>query len=150
MKKLFSIAAVLLFALAATFAQAKDDTVITVDNFNEPWIIGTWTMELQASGNGQESKETATCEITGSDDSSIVKTIEKNGTVTDETLQQVKDAFAQLIQTGVMFEQLAAQGAELIGSPNLYLNADKTRIYYNIGVSFQNETATITILMEKK
>ncbi|WP_191014547.1 hypothetical protein [Treponema zioleckii] len=73
MKKLFSILAIFLFALAATFAQSAGDKIISVENFNEPWIIGTWTIEAQVVGFGQNISEPATFEITGYNDASISK-----------------------------------------------------------------------------
>lgn len=150
MKKLFSLAAVVLFALAATFAQSNGDKIISVDNFNEPWIIGTWTLELQSSDNGQNEKESTTCEITGCNDTSLVKITEADGNESEETLKQIKDVFVRLLKVGARFKKAESMGAELTGSPNLYLNASKTKVFYSTGVSFQGESASVTVVMQKK
>ncbi len=149
MKKLFSILAIFLFALAATFAQSAGDKIISVENFNEPWIIGTWTLNMKLVSISENQETSFLCEIPGHKDTSIVKKTLPDGTKEEETLAEFKQIFTFLSQLGKDFFPLEAMGAIVTGSPNLFLNDSKTKVFYNYGIEYKSIKANFFIEMVK-
>ena len=149
MKKLMALFAGILLCAGAAFA----DSVLTREDFYNPWVVGSWTLEVATNeGDGVET-ESGHVIIKGNKPESEVILYEEEGDDPEEdTLETFVDDLFEIFGTdgedqGLDYFRL--MGAEITGDLKWHINDAQDLVYMSFGISFEEETMTVSVKMSK-
>ncbi|WP_191013901.1 hypothetical protein [Treponema zioleckii] len=120
--------------MTLTISCSDDSNAISIDDFNDDWIVGTWLGSYTESRNGQLSIETFRAEISGSEDDSTVlftgNYINKESFEYEENLRDFKQDVKRYLLDFYTKEDEKTyfERPKITGSNKLYITRDKTEL----------------------
>ncbi len=157
MKKNLNFFLVLLaiFFLTLTTSCSYNSNSISIDDFNDDWIVGTWLGSYTENRNGKLSIETFKAEISGSDDDSTVlfrgNYINKEAFEYEEKLRDFKQDVKRYLLDFYTKEDQKTYFAKpkITGDNKLYISQDKTELTAHQSIEENNTFIELKFSMKK-
>ena len=152
MKKFFALLAFLFLSVSFCFSER----ILSESDFYEPWIIGTWGIEVGFSENGEQEAEYGIVKIDGCKPESTVFFYEEDDDDPEiVTLAEFVEEFFENTSVDLLdmdedsLDYLRLMGAKISGDAKFHLNDSKDAVSFLFGASVEDESILVTIVMKK-